>query len=232
MTYLLRFFVVAPPMPVSMVGAFAATVTVGAFVLLVGAGHGQAAVTPVLVLQLFATSSGFAMPARRGHYDLLLTRGEGRVRAALAHWMLSAAPGVASWLAVGLIELAASGVTRSAAFSTGACAALVLVSTLPWALSIGLPRFAASIGWLLVLVIATATAPADAAEIWLRDAQGGRETPMAAVVFLLYPLSVVGRDLGPSESLVVVPALTVAACAMLAACRWIARADFPLEAAQ
>jgi hypothetical protein len=231
-TYLLRFFLVALPMPMLMVGTFAAMATVGALVLLVDAGHGTAAVTPVLVLQLFAASSGFAIPARRGHYDLLLTRGEGRLRVAFAHWVSSAAPGVVGWFVVGLIELAASGGTRSVVFSAGTCAALALLSTLPWALSIRLPRFAPSIAWLLVLVIAATSAPTGVAESWLRDAGTAGATSAAAAVFLLYPLSVVGRDLGPSPWLIVAPALIVAACAMLASCRWIAHADFPLEAAQ
>ena len=34
--------------------------------------------SPLLTLQMFAAASGFDLPARRGHYDLLLTSGVDR----------------------------------------------------------------------------------------------------------------------------------------------------------
>ena len=232
MKYLFRFFIVAPPVPPLMVTTFAVLVVIAAGVLLIDPGRGAAAVMPVVVLQLFACASGFATPARRGHYDLLLTRGEGRVRLALAHWLLSVAPGAAAWLAIGVIELTVADEGHLAVFSSGTCAALALVSTLPWTMGVALPRFAPSIGWVLVLVMVASLAPAGVLDSWLRTAAGSPASHMAAAVFLLYPLSVVGRGLNPQESVVVGPGLLVAGFAMVVACRWIRRADFPLEAAQ
>ena len=232
MRYLFRFFVAAPPIAPLMVSTFAAIVAVAAAVLVFDPARGAAVVMPAIVLQLFASSSGVAVPARRGHYDLLLTRAEGRARLALAHWVVSSAPGAASWAAIGLIEMAATGGSRSAAFSSGTCAALVVVSTLPWAMGVGLPRFAPGIGWVLVIVTVASLAPAGSVDVWLHEAAAAPASYTAAAVFLLYPPSAVGRALSADGWFLVAPALAVSALGMIVACRWIVRADFPLEAAQ
>ena len=228
---LFRFFIVTPPVPSLMIATFAAIVAVATGVLALDPLRGEAAMAPVLVLQLFAAASGFSMPARRGHYDLLLTSGRSRLLSVLAHWVVSVSPGVAAWVIVGMIELVMSGGSAWSVFAPGTCAALALVSTLPWALSATLPRFAASVGWLLAVVTIAAVAPPGEVERWVRAASGGAE-PIAAAVFLLYPLAVVGRELGPAGWTIVAPGLTAASIAMIVSCRGLARADFPLEAAQ
>lgn len=229
---LFRFFIVTPPVPSLMTATFAAIVAVAAGVLVMDPLRGEAAMAPVLVLQLFAAASGFSMPARRGHYDLLLTSGRSRLLSVLAHWIVSISPGVAAWILVGMTELVMTGGTRTSVFAPGTFAALALVSTLPWALSATLPRFAASVGWLLAVVTIAAVAPPGAVERWVRAASGGAEQPVAAAVFLLYPLAVVGRELGPAGWTNVAPGLAAAGVAMVVSCRGLARADFPLEAAQ
>ena len=40
-----------------------------------GLVSGRTVLTPLLVLQIFAASSGFDLALRRGHYDLVLSRG-------------------------------------------------------------------------------------------------------------------------------------------------------------
>lgn len=232
MISLLRFFVVAPPMPPMMVSTFVVVVAMATVVLVVDSTRGEAAVTPVLVLQVFAAATGFSTPARRGHYDLLLTSGAPRLGVVLAHWYFSVAPGLAAWVAVGLVEVAASGGQRFDVFSSGTCAALVIVSTLPWALSVPLPRFASSIGWLLVLVTIVTIAPRGAVDGWMRAAGDGAPTMTGAVVFLVYPLSAVGRHLGPADAVIVIPGIVTGAVALFVSGRWMLRADFPLEAAQ
>ena len=229
---LFRFYVVAPPVPPLMSGTFLVLVAVAAGVLAVDPARGGAAVMPVMALQLFAAASGFSTPARRGHYDLLLTGGTNRLFVVLVHWGACVAPGTMAWLLVGLMEMAASGVTRFAAFSSGTVAGMTLVSTLPWALSAVLPRFSASIGWLLVLVTIVAVAPAGAVEEWLRSTSDGAGGYASAAVFLLYPAVAIGRDLGRADVAVVVPGLVVSVSAMFVSCRGLARAAFPLEAAQ
>src|SRR5262245_49661807 len=72
--YLLRFFRVAPPLPGLVVWTFGAVVAGACALVLIAPGRTAGALAPLLVLQMFAASSGFAVPARRGHYDLLLTK--------------------------------------------------------------------------------------------------------------------------------------------------------------
>lgn len=186
---------------------------------------------PVLLLQLFAVSSGFEVPARRGHYDLLLTSGHPRVWMALVHWMTSAAPGAIAWLILAMAERVVSAGVHPGLMTSGTMAAMVLVSTLPWAINVRLPRFAAGIGWLLALAMSTsvrssASLPSDS------PGAGLGEVIWSAWTVLVYPAGLVGRDLDVLQSIRAAPAIVLAAGAMIAACRWISRASVPLEAAQ
>ena len=212
---LLRFFRVMPPLPPLLAGCFVFVVIVFVVATLAGVASPGSATVPVLFVQLFAASSGFGTPARRGHLDLLFTRGERRVMIAAAHWFCSTVPGVAAWLLIVILELS----TRSppVASTTGTAAAMAVVSTLPWAITATLPRFSGAIGWLLALVTASVVPASRGAPGWLR--------------FLIYPADAVGRDV-LVRPLDVVPALAVAAVATLAAVVWIERVDIPLEAAQ
>jgi hypothetical protein len=231
--YTFTFFRVVPPVPPLMVATFAVLTTLGAVSLAVNPGSGAGAIAPVLVLQVFAAATGFAMPARRGHYDLLLTSGDGRLRIAVAHFLASAAPGLASWLALGGIELLVSRGSASAVLSSGTCASMFMTSAVPWALSIALPRFSAAVGWLLVVLASSPLmAPDRTAEAWRALPPPEASGLTGAVVFLIYPLRTAGYDLGPREWLTILPALTIALGLLAAACWWVVRADFPLEAAQ
>jgi hypothetical protein len=212
---LMRFFRVMPPVPSMLVGCFVAVALLFVVATLVGMVRPGAAMVPLLFVQLFAAASGFGSPARRGYFDLLLTRGERRALIAAAHWSSSVAPGVTLWCVMVGVEQA----TRSppVAATTGTLAAVLLVSTLPWALTVSLPRFSGAIGWMLAIVAASAIPAAREAPAWLR--------------FLVYPAGTVGQDV-LATPLTVVPALALAAGAMVAAIVWIERMDVPLEASQ
>ena len=230
--YILRFFRVVSPIPPLMTGTFGVVSAVAATAVMFDPARASGAIAPVLLLQLFAASSGFGAPARRGHYDLLLTRGVGRTGVALAHWTVSIAPGVASWIGIAVVEFVASRGHRVALLASGTWAAVGLVSTLPWALNVALPRFASGIGWLLVLVTATTTFSRPVIGEWTVGSTQVEALVWPAWVFLISPLGAVGRSLGWSEMLAVAPALTIAVGAMVIASRWAARADVPLEASQ
>jgi hypothetical protein len=216
--YPLRFFRVVRAQPPLIVWTFACLVAVGSAAIVQQSTRGAGALLPVLLLQVFAASSGFEVPARRGHYDLLLTSGHRRTSMAVVHWASSIAPGAVSWLILAGVE---AGVSRGAGtqlLTTGTIAAMVLVSTLPWAITVRLPRYSGAIGWLLALAISTSVWPA------IHD--------WSAWSFLVYPAGVVGRELSLRDSTVAAPAMILAAAAMAIAFRWIARASVPLEAAQ
>src|SRR5687768_3803001 len=106
--YLVRFFHIVSPMPPLMGVTFVVTTTVSDAGVAVDPDRVQQALTPLLMLQLFACSSGFLIPARRGHFDLLLTAGESRLRIAAVHWFMSVLPGLACWFVVGLCEAVAT----------------------------------------------------------------------------------------------------------------------------
>jgi hypothetical protein len=109
---------------------------------------------------------------------------------------------------------------------------MFMVSTIPWALSVALPRFAAAVGWLVVVVGAAATLQASGLESWFHSASLEGSGAAAASMFVIYPLVTVGDCIRAAEAISVAPGLAFAAGATAAALWWVAGADFPLEAAQ
>jgi hypothetical protein len=231
--YMLRFFAVVPPMPLLMIGAFGVVTAAVAVVVAFDTSRAPGALAPILLLQLFACSSGFDVPARRGHYDLLLTHAGSRRLVVFGHWLASACPGVASWLVLMAICRVAAGRDSSGVlFSSGSVAAVCLVSTIPWAITLRLPRFSGAVGWLLLISTMSLAAP------WMLSIDADRSlhdwetwTRMAGTV-LVYPPVLVGRSLHGMQALAVVPALLFAASALALAVWSADRRDIPLEAAQ
>lgn len=226
-----RFFRIYALHSPYMFTALAMVTSVGVLTLVLDPSQAVSGLTPLLLLQMFAVSSGFAVPARRGHLDLLLTGGCTRLRIAATHWLVSALPGVMVWVAMGLVELLVSRGNRAAAFSEGSIAALLLVSTFAWALTVRLPRLSGGIVWLLVLITAVAGSSYWSDPI-VSAIRSGATWPISSVLFLLCPLAFIGVRLQGIDALAVVPGLALAAVAMALAIRWIVRADIPLEASQ
>jgi hypothetical protein len=230
--YLVRFFHVVPPVPPMMTGTFVALTIAAAVAIVSDADRAPGALVPVLLLQSLAAASGFALPARRGHYDLLFTRGSSRALIALVHWAMSIVAGLACWLVLAVLELVVSAGANQGLFASGTCAAVFLVSTLPWAISVGLPRFSGGIGWLLVAVTATTTFSSGVMGEWTATSTRIEELALAALAFFVYPIGAVGQHLARAQLMAVVPGISLAVCTMVAACRWVAHRDVPLEAAQ
>ena len=226
-----RFFGVVPTQPALIVWTFLVVVAIGGIAIARVPSRSTDLMRSVLLLQLFAASSGFEVPARRGHYDLLLTSGHRRIWVALVHWGTSIAPGVLAWLVLAAVEASARGSADTNLLASGTCAAMGLVSTMPWAITVRLPRFSGGIGWLLVLTLSTGllssgTMPGSS------GANEVAESVWSAWEFLVYPAVLVGRELSIGDGLIAAPALVLALVAMAAACRWVSRASIPLEAAQ
>ena len=228
--FVFRFFRIVPPVAPLLTLAMGATTMAAGVLVAVAPERAASAFTPILLGQGFASSSGFLLPARRGHYDLLLTSGQPRLAVAAVHWLMSILPGTVCWGLLALIEALTAGANASAMRSSGTIVALVVVSTLPWALTVRLPRFAGAIGWLLVLaVFLTVTTPGPPPAF---ADPGGPAAIGAALMVLLYPPAVVGESLTGGELLIAIPALLAAAAAMTYAVIVIHRDDIPLEAAQ
>jgi hypothetical protein len=204
----------------ALVGALAIAVVVAGVGLLVEIGSSRNALAPLFLVQLLAASSGVAGPARRGHYDLLLTSGESRVSIGLMHWAMSIAPGVLGWLAIAALDVALEVTLRRSlatiSLSSGTLVAMLLVSTLPWAVTAPCPKLTGGIAWLLLLAIAMALM----SEAWWNT---------SPAVFL-YPWLWVGHRLARSDVPLVAAMLAVAGAAMTATLAWMRRMDVPLEA--
>jgi hypothetical protein len=140
-------------------------------------------------------------------------------------------PGVIAWLLIVLVEAIVTMGHGAAARTSGTVTTVLLVSTLPWAITVPLPRFAGAIGWLLVLVTTTSFAGAGMGPRtgWPLGALHSDVLPSLGV--LLFPMGLIGRDVG-SALMLVAPALLLGGLAMGAAMAWIYRADFALESAQ
>ena len=230
--YIFQFFAVVPPMPLLMIGAFGVVTAVLMVMVAFDPSRAPQALTPILLLQLFACSSGFDVPARRGHYDLLLTHAGNRRLVLLGHWAASACPGVICWLALAAICLVMVGRNAGGLLTTGSMAAVCLVSTIPWAVTLRLPRFSGAIGWLLVVAVLSLVAPeafSAGAEPSSADWKSWLETAWAMFV---YPPLLVGRSLQGGEALAALFGQIVAMAALtigLWSAQW---RDIPLEAAQ
>lgn len=228
---LVRFFRIVPPVPL-LVTVFSGATLVVAAGLAVFAPYATSAPLPtLLVLQIFAASSGAIGPARRGYYDALLSRGVGRSQLLWGHWMASLAPGTICWLIVAVLEGLSTRAASPSALNSGSLVALWLASSLPWAGTVALPRFAGAIAWLVVLVATLTTIQASQSRL-LTALDGGDATGLAPLAVVVYPMGLIGRSLTAEQWLVVAPALLVSFVAPAAAICWFCRADIPLEASQ
>lgn len=229
---LFRFYRIVAPVPAPVSALALAVLAVCATLALVAPGATSAPLAALLVLQIFAASSGVVGPARRGYYDALLSRGVGRAQILWGHWLASAAPGAACWAVAALLDQLthrSDGIARAVA--PGSLVALWLASSVPWAATVALPRFAAAITWLVVLVTMLTTLPSGQATL-VAALDDGAPPAWAAVAALVYPMGLLGRTLSPSQWAVVAPALVLSVVALAAAFVWFTRADIPLEASQ
>jgi hypothetical protein len=223
----LHFFQIVPPAPRLMTASTGAIMLAAAAFVIAQPQRAADALAPLLATQVFAVSTGFTASARRGFYDFLLTAGVSRSGAALVQWATAVTPVVIGWFVLAALESARSGHPPTM-LASGSVAAMFVVSTLPWALTVTLPRFAGAIGWVLLAVLATTLLPPDVGTVW-RDAHSSGW--LDAWGFLIFPSRMAGRDAAAYWA-IVLPGLAVAALAMVAALLWIHRADIPLEAAQ
>jgi hypothetical protein len=227
--FLVAFFRAAPPVTRPMVLCLCGTAGLGAVAMAAGVANGASVLTPLLVLQIFAASSGLGLAMRRGHYDLVLSRGIGVSGLMTAHWLASIAPGVGAWLGVALIERLVSA-AEPAALTSGSVLAFLLASTLPWALTTPLPRFAAAIGWLVLLVTSLAMVPSGQMRL-VEALRAPRPSALGALAVVAYPMGLLGADAVRLPAGTIGPGLACAIGSMLGAMARQRRADVPLEAA-
>jgi len=212
--YLARYFQVVPPIPRLMIGSFVVLTLAGGLVTLVTAHDHAAAAVPIVVLQAFSASTGFAVPARRGYYDLLLARGATPARIAIVQWVVAVSPGLLSWAILGAVH-AVLDVGENPLLRSGTAIAFLLASTVPWAINVALPRFSSAIGWLLLICLAS-----TGGVIW--------PDTMDEVII---PVGLVGNSLVDRPD-VIIAAVLLSTLSMAAALGWVRGAEIRLEAAQ
>jgi hypothetical protein len=217
--FLIRFFRVVPPVPGWMWMAFAVAAIGGGVALTIGRATPASALAPIFFLQMLAASSGFAVPARRGHYDLLLTGGMSRLAIAGAHCTASCIGGIAAWLTIAAGEAIATGGVPATSFASGTVLALIVVSLLSWAITAPLPRLSGGLVWLLLVVTLQAFVPAAFV------------APNAFSV-VVSPWVLVGTELPEIDPITALPIVVMTTIAAGAACAWIDRADIPLQVAR
>ena len=212
--YVVRYFHVVPPVPRLMMITFAVlTVAGGILTTFANSANADAAV-PILALQGFAASTGFAVPARRGYFDLLVVRGQPRTWIGIVQWALAVIPGVCCW-AVLVVAYALGHPGANPFLQSGTVVAFLMVSTIPWATNVALPRFAGAIGWLLLVCLADS---------------GGVIWP-DSVREVIFPVALLGVGLhGRVE--VMATAIVLSLASMTVALTWVHGADIRLEAAQ
>jgi hypothetical protein len=182
----LRFFAAVSP-PARVLVAVLAVLAAGAVALeTVDAGASDWVLASIAMVQLFASATGFHRHATRGYYDPILLDGA-RSRLALAHFVVSAAPGFAAWCITGIAESIAARSLSVPAFRAPGWAALFLVSAVPWAASLRTSRFAIGVFWLLL------TASLLVSGVLLPPLAAIHSEPAWAA---LHPLSAIGVGLG------------------------------------
>jgi hypothetical protein len=149
-----RFFMVVGLQPVHNVAVLVAVLVVGLWTIAMSPGEMDSALGMLLLVHMFMASTGFLVRARRGHFDPILTSASDRSSIAVAHWIVSIAPGLVAWALVALVAaLYGSGSAWSAVVGRRACA-LAIVSAIAWTLGFATGRGAAGALWIAALAAA------------------------------------------------------------------------------
>jgi hypothetical protein len=223
-----RFFLVSglhPPHTLLILGLIVAT---GVWTTVWSPPELDSALAMVLFIQMFLASTGFLVPARRGHFDPLLVARSRRTGPMVWHWFVSVAPGVVAWLALaGVGYLAGSPVAQSAVIG-GRAAALAIVSLVAWPAGVTLQRGGAGVVWVAIL-LALLMSRVDllAPPSTHLFAGAGWTVLRHALTLLVCPFLLIGRHpaIGPAP---VCAAVLFAALAILAVLRRAERLDLYL----
>jgi hypothetical protein len=226
---LIRFFVVALRSHVTLAATAALLLGMAAWMARNdGQEIGQLS-TLALFVQMFAAASGFREPARRGHFDPVLTSGTSRVAVAAAHWAVSVAPGLAVWTALSAVILRVQPHEQPVGFTLPGLVAVLYVSSASWMAALPFTRYASGVIWILALVVLSGMNAVPTLREAFLTYQGGVESSLrqagAALVcpmFLLAPGS--STDQWSLASILLATTLLIGVGGV-----FIARLDVPLQ---
>lgn len=231
-----RYFLVVSPQPRYLLIGFVLLIALGAWLLQANPSDVGAPFVPLLFLQMFASSSEFKGPASRGYFDALLVSGWSRHVVAVSHWVSAVLPGVAAWAVLGSVELALVGHQRAICYEPRSLVALLLVSTVPWALTLPLPRLSGGVLWNLLILVLGATRQGagflrnavTTTHIAPTDDLASAAAAYAACPFLLLDPSTSSASASP---FVLAVEVALAVVAMVGGVVYLTRRDYPVAQA-
>ncbi len=183
----------------------------------------------VLLIQMFAASTGFVSHARRGHFDPALGAGTDRLSVAAAHACVAVVPGAALLVMLACIDVMANGPRTLVDVGPGALVAFSYVSAMAWAAGLPCRRFAAGVGWLLIIVIFVAGGdmPTLRAEVATQPQRWSElaGTSLDALIFPVFLIAEAGRVSSTVLAIVSAASVLIFAVGLHTVCS----ADVPLS---
>jgi hypothetical protein len=149
---MVRFFAAVRQSPPYAFAVLAAVTAFGVVTVALNPAELDSALGMVLFVQMFLASTGFAVTARRGHFDPVLVHGSERSLVLFVQWCASIAPGAAAWVIVAGCGFAWASPAAWSALAGSRLAALVIVSAVAWVAGFPLPRGAGGALWMGLLV--------------------------------------------------------------------------------
>jgi hypothetical protein len=221
-----RYLAAVSAPPATLTTVFGILVFGSAVLEAVDRGSSDWVLASIAVVQLFAVSTGFTRHATRGYYDPVLI-GESRARIAVAHFAVSAAPGALAWTACGVCQAVAARSAAVPALSPAGWAALLLVSTLPWAVTVRAAPFVGGALWLLVSIslVAAGKVLGPLGRLHLQPAWAGEHPVAAFALGIAFPAAIPSLEWPPKLLLAFA---ATAAFAVAGGVLQIARADLAL----
>jgi hypothetical protein len=226
-----RFFLTVLPPPVWIQAGFAIAAAIGVWTLILNPREVDSALGNILVVQMLATSSGFAAAASRGHFDPLLVSGRSRVSIALGHAVASALPGLIA-LAIVLVTAAwFGGVSAERAFSPQRLAAILIVSGCGWAIGLPFPRLVGGALWMAFFMGIMLSGVGLAAGVWLLEAGPAHMgmVVLMGIAAVACPFLLLGDQPGPANPWSIGLALLLASVVVAGGVRYVVGRDYVLK---
>ena len=166
-----------------------------------------------LFFQMFSASTGYAERVRRGHFDAVLVGRSSRLSIALAHWILSLAPGGLTWVLLAVLALVATPGEWPLPLTPTGLVALAWVSTTVWAATLLMPRYTGGVAWLvLILVLVALNKMGPLNDAFLAGEETWAEALPKARAAMTFPLILVGRpEVAGARTLAIVAVATLIA---------------------
>jgi hypothetical protein len=213
----------------AMIAAYAAILAWAGYLCIQSPGEMRAVYVVLLLCQSFSAATGFAIRARRGHFDPVLAAPASRLAVGFAHALVSMAIGLVAWLLASIIEAIATHGQVPLGLALPSLAALLYMSAVAWAAALPFARYSSGVVWLILAIAlagagkllalrqAYAAVAADpAGDVW--SATG------AALVFPPLMITEPSAPIAVSALLVLGAAIVVAGLGVLA----VDLFDFPL----